>query len=184
MSSNTKLTHWKKFYNNTYLGTWSLPDGKDIILTMTKVVREDVVGQGGRKEQLPVLYFQEVDKGLVLNKTNGKTIEKLYTPYVENWNGKRIQIFAKNDIKIGNGRNAETTDGLRVRPMVPANLQESEKVAIKKQIIAALENYTQPDKSDIVSELKAKKAAKEDSITYLKNRLEYVKANAPLEVEA
>lgn len=175
-----KLTHWKKFYNNTYLGTWSLPDGKDIILTITKVVREDVVGQGGRKEQLPVLYFKEADKGLVLNKTNGKTIEKLYSPFVENWTGKRIQLFAKNDIKIGNGRNAETTDGLRIRPMIPANVGESQKVAIKKQIIEALESYTQPDKEDIIKELKAKKLAKEDTIEYLNNQLKLVQSNGKI----
>ena len=44
------LTHWKQLINLQYLGAYSLMDGsspKDLTVKITKVVREQVKGEGG-----------------------------------------------------------------------------------------------------------------------------------------
>lgn len=92
------LTHWKKLVNPDYLGAYSLPTDesgkpKDIILTIDKVVRELVTSEGGKKEECTILHFKENQKPMILNRTNSKTISKLYgTPYIEQWGGLKIKI--------------------------------------------------------------------------------------------
>ena len=36
------LTHWKNQFNYDYLGAYSLPDGKDIVLTIKEMKKENV----------------------------------------------------------------------------------------------------------------------------------------------
>jgi len=115
----SEKTHWKKFMNPDYFGSWSLPDGEDLILTINEVKMEQVTGEGGRKEQLPVLYFRENVKPLVLNVTNSRQIQTLYgTPYVEDWHGKQVQLY--QDITKLKGEEVEC---VRIRPKVP-NVQK------------------------------------------------------------
>ena len=87
------LTHWKNQFNYDYLGAYSLPDGKDIILTLKETKKEMVTGSNGQKSECFVEYFHENAKPMILNKTNCKTIEKLFnTPNIEEWVNKQIQI--------------------------------------------------------------------------------------------
>jgi hypothetical protein len=51
---------------------------------------------------------------MVLNKTNCKTIEKLYSPDTTQWPNKKITIFAACVKAFG-----EMVDALRIRPTVP-----------------------------------------------------------------
>ena len=55
------MTHWKTQFNYDYLGAYSLPDGKDIILTIRETKKEQVVGASGKKEECFVAYFFEND---------------------------------------------------------------------------------------------------------------------------
>lgn len=109
------LTHWKNQFNYDYLGAYSLPDGKDVILTIKETKREIVVGNNGQKSECFIAYFHENAKPMVLNKTNCKTIEKLFkTPNIEEWVNKQIQIGSTRISAFG-----EMTDCLRVRPFAP-----------------------------------------------------------------
>lgn len=109
------LTHWKNQFNYDYLGAYSLPDGKDIVLTIKEMKKENVVGTNGQKSECFVAYFHENAKPMILNKTNCKTIEKLYkTPAIEEWVNKPIQIGSTRISAFG-----EMTDCLRVRPFAP-----------------------------------------------------------------
>lgn len=57
-----------------------------------------------------VMYFQDKKKGMVLNKTNARTIADQYGDEMDNWIGGDIELFAmKVDMQ---GR---MVDGLRVR---------------------------------------------------------------------
>ena len=67
------MTHWKTQFNYDYLGAYSLPDGKDIILTIRETKREQVVGASGKKEECFVAYFFENVKPMILNRTNCKS---------------------------------------------------------------------------------------------------------------
>lgn len=107
-------THWKRLINPDYLGAYSL-DGKDRILTIGNVAVETVVGPNGKKEDCPVCRFREQEKPMVLNRTNMKMIEKIYkTPIIEEWAGKRIQIYPTTT-KFG----GDVVECLRIRPFIP-----------------------------------------------------------------
>jgi len=107
-------THWKKMQNYDYLGSYSLPDGKDITLTIKDTKKEMVTGTGGQKQQCFVCYFQEDAKPMILNRTNCKTIESLYSPYIEDWTGKKVVIGSDKVKAFG-----EEVDALRIRLITP-----------------------------------------------------------------
>lgn len=77
-------------YPSNYLKADDL-QGRAITLTIDRVEMESV-GQGRNKEEKPVVYFKGKEKGLVLNKTNAKTIANLYGGETDEWEGKAITI--------------------------------------------------------------------------------------------
>ncbi len=108
-------THWKKLTNPDYLGAYSLEEGKDLILTIKSVGNEIVTGSDGKKEQCTVAKFSENVKPMILNVTNMKTIAKIYNnPYIEDWAGKKIQIYSAKVKAFG-----EIVDALRIREFIP-----------------------------------------------------------------
>ena len=110
------MTHWKQLANYDYLGAYSLENGKDKTVTIKKIVKELVTGNAGRKENCIVAYFSDEEKPMILNKTNCKTIQKIYgTPMIEEWVGKKIILFASTTTLAG-----ETVECLRIRPYPPA----------------------------------------------------------------
>ena len=110
------LTHWKKLMNPDYLGGYALAPGQDLIATIKSVGNEEVTGTDGKKEICSVIHFAENDiKPMILNATNNKTIAKLFkTPYVEQWCGRKIQIYTEKVKAFG-----EVWDALRIRPFLP-----------------------------------------------------------------
>lgn len=107
-------THWKKLVNPEYIGAYSLEDGKDLTVSIEKVIREMVTGDGGKKEECTVAYLVG-QKPLILNRTNSKTITKIYnSPYIEDWAGKKITLYATTTRVAG-----ETVECLRIRPTIP-----------------------------------------------------------------
>jgi hypothetical protein len=158
-----KLTHWKKLTNPDYLGAYALQPGEDLIATIKDVTQADVTGTGGKKEVKTVVVFEEKGvKPMVLNRTNSKTITKLFkTPYIEQWKGKKIQIYIEHDIQAF----GETVDGIRVRPFLP---KEEKPIcsACKQEIQAfngrspqALASYTQQKYGKILCSACATKEA-------------------------
>ena len=111
-----KLTHWKKLINPDYLGAYSLDGLAELNVTIENVVREMVTGTGGKKEECTVAYLKD-QKPFIINRTNGKTITKaLKTPYVEEWVGKSITLYATTTKVAG-----EEVECLRVRPVAPVD---------------------------------------------------------------
>ena len=109
------LTHWKKLMNPDYLGAYALEPGQDLIVTIKSVGNEEVTGTDGKKEICSVIHFYENYKPMILNATNNKTIAKLLkTPYIEQWVGKKIQVYVEKVKAFG-----EVWDALRIRPFLP-----------------------------------------------------------------
>lgn len=110
------FTHWKKLVNPDYIGAYALPKGEDLTLTIANVVREIVKGTGGKKEECTVIHWAEKNvKPFILNRTNAKTIQKIYgTPYIEEWKGKRITLYASMTRLAG-----DDVECLRIRPTTP-----------------------------------------------------------------
>ena len=113
-------THWKIAFDPNFLGGWDLEPGKDKILTIDRVKKEECTFEGGRKETHNVAHFVEKEKPMVLNATNSKMLAKLMdTPYIDDWKGK-IQIYFDPTVK---GKSGETTGGLRIRPKLPEDVK-------------------------------------------------------------
>lgn len=108
----TDKTHWKLLTNPDYIGAYWLPEGQDVTVTIDYVVREMITGTGGKKEECTVAHLRDV-KPFILNATNSKTIAKLYGPYIEDWAGQRITLFASTAKLAG-----DTVECLRIRPKV------------------------------------------------------------------
>lgn len=108
-------THWKKQFNYDYLGSYSIDEGKDLVLTIKSTTKEMVANTGGKKEECFVCYFKETKKPMILNRTNCKAIESLYSPYIEDWADKKIILYVEKGVKaFGN-----EVDALRVRNKYP-----------------------------------------------------------------
>lgn len=109
------LTHWKKLRNPEYLGAYALQPNEELILTIKKAGVETIIGVEGKKEDELVIHFMEDYKPMIVNSTNAKTISKVHkTPYVEEWVGKKIQVYARRIRAFG-----EDMDALRVRDFIP-----------------------------------------------------------------
>lgn len=108
----TALTHWKKLQNPDYIGAYALIPGEDLTVTIKSVGLETVTGDGGKKEECTVARLVG-QKPLILNATNSKSITKLYGPYIENWSGKQITLFASTTKLAG-----DMVECLRIRPQV------------------------------------------------------------------
>jgi len=79
------------------------------LLTMEKVTEEPMPDG----ETKPVLYFREEKKGLVLNKTNTRTIAALLkTDESEQWVGHKIVVYSA----MVQSLHGEMVEGIRVRP--------------------------------------------------------------------
>lgn len=131
-------THWRKLINPDYLGSYSLDPGKDIVLTIKNVKTEMVTGPDNRKEECIVATFVENSKPMILNNTNCKTISKMYkTPYIENWSGRKIQIYSESVKAFG-----EIVDALRIRPRIPATDKVSTTCSDCGKGISGFENRT------------------------------------------
>lgn len=94
-------THWKNVMDYQYLGAYSLSAAnvERIVLTIQNVKPEEVKGENGKVDVLPVVYFEESSvkgvlvKPMVFNKTNCKVMENLYSPFLEDWVGKRVEVY-------------------------------------------------------------------------------------------
>ena len=116
MSEQT-LTHWGKTRDVNYLGSWDIQPGQDLVLTIKKIDQETVVNPINKTKQVKtVMHFAEPNvKPMVLNTTNKKSIATaLETPYIENWLGAKISIYALHGTWFG-----EERDALRIRTKKP-----------------------------------------------------------------
>jgi hypothetical protein len=95
-------------FPSKYLKAADLHD-KHVSATMSHVMLEELVNKDG-SDLLPVLYFNGVPKGMVLNKTNAKAISEAYTDETENWSGMPIVLFPAM-VAFG----AETVEAIRVK---------------------------------------------------------------------
>jgi hypothetical protein len=96
--------------------------GRDVTVTIRKVVAGTLVGKGGKSNKKPVLYFEGKEKGLGLNITNARIIASIYGSFKsEDWLGKRITLYPTTT-QFG----SETMDCIRVRPKKPgANVKDA-----------------------------------------------------------
>lgn len=130
-------THYKRLMNPDYIGAYALNEGEDLTVVIVSVAREIITGTGGKKEECTVARLKN-QKPFILNSTNQKSIAKLYGPFIEDWAGKPITLFASTTKLAG-----DTVECLRIRPTVvrrqPPKITDERLTAAIEQIKAG--NY-------------------------------------------
>lgn len=155
-------THWKKAFNPDYLGAYSLDEGKDLIVTIEKVETRMVKNTDGKPEQCLVAVLKN-QKPFILNKTNCKTITKLFgSAFIEDWVGKSIQIGADHVKAFG-----DMVEALRVRPKLPVTGDNTKIAEAKAKIRELLSKYTGSDIDAIRAELNQARENKTETIEFL-----------------
>lgn len=141
--------HWKKQFNYDYLGSYSLDGKREMVVSIKGVGAAKVTGQNGRKEDCFVVHFNEMDKPMILNRTNAKAIEKVAgSGLVEDWVGVRVTLYVEKGVKAF----GDVVDALRVRDKKPSQSKMTKEVetamldAIKSgqvgQVELAVSKYT------------------------------------------
>lgn len=143
MSNVAKLvqeskTHWKRLINPDYIGAYALPSGQDMTVTIASVAIEQVTSVGGKKEECTVARLVG-QKPLIMNVTNSKSIAKLYGPFIEDWAGKQITLYASTTKFAG-----EVVECLRIRQVIPSDAQQKKTLTDErlKNAIAAIKAGT------------------------------------------
>jgi len=83
---------------------------EDRIMTIRGVKLEDMPGDDGQKKW--VLYFREEAKGMALNVTTIRVLEKAFGDDSDQWVGKKVKVYVDPNVSFG-GR---VVGGLRLMP--------------------------------------------------------------------
>jgi hypothetical protein len=84
-------------------------DGGEISVTIRDLLREQMPGDDA--EQRWVLYFGELKKGLVLNTSTIRVLEKSYGSDSSAWVGKRVTLYVDENVTF----KGQVVGGLRLR---------------------------------------------------------------------
>jgi hypothetical protein len=96
------------FDQSKHLGADDLKSGEKKV--RIKSITAEAVNDRGQSVQKLVVYFSNTDKGLILNKTNNRTIRSAYGDDTAGWIGKALVLFATQVDYAG-----RSVAGLRVR---------------------------------------------------------------------
>jgi len=92
--------------------------GQEVTVSMA-AVQIETIGQGSDADELPVLSFVGQQKGLILNKTNARSISQLYGTETTGWSGRSVTLYPTTTTY-----GAETRDCIRIKapadPVAPA----------------------------------------------------------------
>ena len=112
---SSKLTgDYGKYMDKNFLGSWDIPDGDDLVLTISDVEQNELKKERGTEPKLTI-HFAEDYKPLIMNATNCDRITKAYgSPKVEDWVGKRIALTTEKVPAFGSVK-----DAVRIRPYPP-----------------------------------------------------------------
>lgn len=109
-------TRWEKTVNKDYLGAYSLDNGEgyqDIVVKIINIANGLI--KSDRGEESAMIAFLENQKPMILNKTNMKTLTRLFkSPYIEDWAGKNVILTVKKIKAFG-----EYVDALRIGTRLP-----------------------------------------------------------------
>lgn len=103
--------------------------GKEMVVTIRSLVKEDMRDNDGRMVKKSVLVFQETRQTIILNKTNALRIVVLYGSEINDWPGKRITLYSEPVKAFG-----KTTIAVRVREQAPPAVTAAQKAATEKRV--------------------------------------------------
>ncbi len=89
-------------------------EDEDTVVTV-KAIKEEELGQGADKELKYVLYFTELEKGLVLNRTNIERLGKALGEETDDWKGRKVALYVDPDVTF----QGKSAPAIRVRSKSP-----------------------------------------------------------------
>ena len=111
--------------DSEYLGAEDIDPGTEPILTIKALYNGMITLQRGKENKDVIVFAEDSVSGiknvrpLVCNATNRKTLKKLYKAVTADaLVGKKVQLYIDN--KVRDPQTGELTDGIRIRPRVPA----------------------------------------------------------------
>ena len=96
-------------YPSKYLKSEELDN--DLTVTIKSIDLEKLESKDGSMQEKPVVYFQEIQKGFVLNKTNWSLIARQHGDESDEWPGHKITLFVMDVEAFG-----DIVSAIRVRP--------------------------------------------------------------------
>jgi hypothetical protein len=105
---NELTGHWRASFDNKYLGAWNLWDEKTkafrtVTVTIERIVQEQLVKPGGKKEIGWVCYFRGKRTGMILSKTMGRVLQGMYGRTMSDWIGKEVTLWVEPDVRVQGG---------------------------------------------------------------------------------
>lgn len=83
-----------------------------VLVTMREVTQENVAKEGAPQEMKWALHFNEVDKPMILNSTNGQIIAKITgSEETEDWTGHKVVLYHDPNVSFG----GKLIGGIRAR---------------------------------------------------------------------
>ena len=112
-------------FPSKYLKASDLPEEGTQSATIEKITIEEI---GREKQRKPVIYFEDLDKAFVCNKTNANTIAKITgSRNLEDWTGKTIHLY-RAEVEFG----GEMVESIRVK-IKPAKSQSQPRMQIDEE---------------------------------------------------
>lgn len=103
------MPDYRTMYDSQFLHEYDLTKD-EVTVEIASVEVGELTSQGGRKSKKPLVKFRGAEKGLALNKVNGKAIAQLYGTETTEWIGKRVTLFRSTTEMAG-----ETVKCIRVK---------------------------------------------------------------------
>ncbi len=106
------------FMNSNYIKREDLGPKDAALVTFQRIEKKNVAQQGQPPEYKGVAYFNEFEKGFVMNKTNLQLAADVFgSPNIDSWAGKKIVVYWDPSVAYA----GKLTGGMRLRkPTGPA----------------------------------------------------------------
>jgi hypothetical protein len=114
-------------YGSKYLGTTDLGDRK-VRTRIEKVRKGDLTDKDGRKKMKIIIFFDALDKPLVLNQTNKEVLVSDLGRVPGKWEGASVGLYVDPNVSFAGKR----TGGVRLRVLEPAKAAKASKPAATK----------------------------------------------------
>jgi len=81
-----------QFFGSNYLSPADL-NGKNVVATVLNIKQTEFNSRDRGRERKLVVFFAEVDRGVVLNKTGFAALSKAYGNETSGWEGKKVTLI-------------------------------------------------------------------------------------------
>jgi hypothetical protein len=111
--TNKTMRSYKTYGNSRYLKKEDFPSPR--ILTIGTAREEEVTVRGGEPKEKIILYFEEIEKGLVSNMAHGDTLFAITgSDDPDKWVGAKVEVYVNPNVEFGGKKEG----GIRLRPII------------------------------------------------------------------